>query len=770
LAKKVEESGKMTRKEFFDSIKGLKYKDFIGRDRTVTFDAGTPAGDADIRVFGYKHKALIQKDLSEGKLTPEEAVRIHKADYPDIETWPEMQSIAKGKKGTAEPEKISDFGKKIGGAKKDLWKERGLSLEDIKDMTLQERETYTKKAHVWPTAPYEKFVEDGMSPGMALLVKKIKDSISIQPEIPRTAVSDPKLREENFKRYIELVAAIREKLPAVRTIEDIRNLGKELFPADKVSEYSSHYTDQANKDLLLLGGKAVSSAFQPRSYDLARVEQKAEKTGFPAKQEAWQKQYEIHVSVAGEHIYRNGKDVALDKDSWFVTKKGGHSILQQNLSSREEAEAWAKDQAKSKGEVLQRPFRTNIERTGPDYRKGKDKTGDEILSEFGFRGGEFGNWTNQADRQQSLNEVYDALMDLADTLKIPPKALSLNGELGIAFGARGGGSAAAHYEPGRVVINLTKTRGAGALAHEWSHGVDDYFGRMATGGLPGKYVSHGAEKPGDVRKDMLDAWANVMKTISDRVADTESNVVMHERGVKQMTSYVDSWLKPVNTFLKENPKGNTDAVKDLMGMLHGEKPKQWNGENIGPQEVAAHLRLELAKSGYKMSTDDAKKIGNNAWHLEKAQVNLAKAEAGELIRTEKTDFLKNAIERGKGRGNDYWSRKHELFARAFESFIEDAINETGNKSDYLVHSTKESPTSPWGAIYPQGKDRVAINNAFKKWKESLKTKGEGGKMLYGTIPLILPFLMNNDEDKRKGVKDQRGGYPQPSYLPPGLGR
>ncbi|MEG7674109.1 hypothetical protein U2071_15675, partial [Listeria monocytogenes] len=89
------------------------------------------------------------------------------------------------------------------------------------------------------------------------------------------------------------------------------------------------------------------------------------------------------------------------------------------------------------------------------------------LETFGFRGGEFGLWTNESDRQQSLNQAYDGLIDLARVLGVPPKALSLNGALGIAFGSRGGGKASAHYEPSRVVINLTKTRGAGTLSHEW---------------------------------------------------------------------------------------------------------------------------------------------------------------------------------------------------------------------------------------------------------------------------------------------------------------
>ena len=101
----------------------------------------------------------------------------------------------------------------------------------------------------------------------------------------------------------------------------------------------------------------------------------------------------------------------------------------------------------------------------------------------GFRGVEFGNWVEQGRRQADLNDAYDALMDLAAIIGVPPKALSLNGRLGLAFGARGKGGKGsvrinAHYERGYMAINLTKERGAGSLAHEWMHALDDYLGDM----------------------------------------------------------------------------------------------------------------------------------------------------------------------------------------------------------------------------------------------------------------------------------------------------
>lgn len=52
----------------------------------------------------------------------------------------------------------------------------------------------------------------------------------------------------------------------------------------------------------------------------------------------------------------------------------------------------------------------------------------------------------------------------------------MGGELSIAFGARGSGNAMAHYEPLRQVINLTKTKGAGSLAHEYGHAIDYIIG------------------------------------------------------------------------------------------------------------------------------------------------------------------------------------------------------------------------------------------------------------------------------------------------------
>lgn len=76
-------------------------------------------------------------------------------------------------------------------------------------------------------------------------------------------------------------------------------------------------------------------------------------------------------------------------------------------------------------------------------RGGADVPPEMFANAFGFRGVEFGNWVEQGPPTKDLNDAFDALMDLAAVLGISPKAISLNGELGLAFGARAAVAASA---------------------------------------------------------------------------------------------------------------------------------------------------------------------------------------------------------------------------------------------------------------------------------------------------------------------------------------
>lgn len=164
-----------------------------------------------------------------------------------------------------------------------------------------------------------------------------------------------------------------------------------------------------------------------------------------------------------------------------VVMKGGFETESEAKTYLNEHAQEIYDRKTSFGEEVLK-LATDPTRTGPQWRKPNEEATAQMFSEtFGFRGVEFGNWNNQEERLEILNSAYDGLMDLAELLNIPPKALSLNGDLALAFGARGHGlsGARAHYEPAYAVINITKMKGAGSLAHEWLHALDAYLARLS---------------------------------------------------------------------------------------------------------------------------------------------------------------------------------------------------------------------------------------------------------------------------------------------------
>ncbi|WP_368571965.1 LPD1 domain-containing protein [Acinetobacter junii] len=119
--------------------------------------------------------------------------------------------------------------------------------------------------------------------------------------------------------------------------------------------------------------------------------------------------------------------------------------------------------------------------TSTDYRNSEDVTVDDFGRNFAFRAVQFGNWVTQNERQELLNITYDGLSELKNVLNLTDSDISFNGELAIAFGARGRagrGAAAAHYEPYSQIFNLTKVRGAGSVSHEWFHSLDHYAARV----------------------------------------------------------------------------------------------------------------------------------------------------------------------------------------------------------------------------------------------------------------------------------------------------
>lgn len=208
------------------------------------------------------------------------------------------------------------------------------------------------------------------------------------------------------------------------------------------------------------------------------------------------------------YCYPKPNVVLVDKTYVLIDER--HNILfcgtQENCEKKQKEafkEKNAVSKRKRKEKWIPKQFET-LERSGETWRsQDKHINGEELIERYGVRAGEFGNWTNTLERQASLDQAYDAFADLAFALDIDEKSVSLPGlscgSLAIAFGARGRGDAAAHYEPLREVINLTRLRGAGSLGHEWGHALDHLIGQsygstdLATKGIHGKEVPESLE-------------------------------------------------------------------------------------------------------------------------------------------------------------------------------------------------------------------------------------------------------------------------------------
>lgn len=275
-----------------------------------------------------------------------------------------------------------------------------------------------------------------------------------------------------------------------------------------VEEHHDEYNDIVNKQL---------------------AEEKAAKNGRSQSQDVWVERYwDIGAKKSQYAIVISDKYVPKSRNVFdtmpysiadgFETKEAAEKYLE---SHKAEIDSIINDVTQKRrgftyfdGEAKSR--------VGEDYRNGRDVSAEEFRSTFGFRGVQFGEWANQADRQAAINNAYDSFLDLAKFLGISPMAISLNGELGMAFGSRGHGKALAHYELEEVVINLTKTKGAGSLAHEWWHALDNYFARQSK--VPLGNVTESKTIP--MRDEMRKAYNQLI----DNVEKSNYNKRSRQRG------------------------------------------------------------------------------------------------------------------------------------------------------------------------------------------------------------------------------------------------
>jgi len=144
--------------------------------------------------------------------------------------------------------------------------------------------------------------------------------------------------------------------------------------------------------------------------------------------------------------------------------------------------------------------------------KGNPTDPSKLLSEFGFRGIQYGNYLPQKERQLFIDNTYHSLALLADFISASRKWIG-GGDLAIAFGARGHGFASAHYEVEQRVVNLTRFNGAGSIAHELFHSFEARLMKKFTGesGMLSNYIGDGNKVTSPPDKARYEAFVEIVE-------------------------------------------------------------------------------------------------------------------------------------------------------------------------------------------------------------------------------------------------------------------
>lgn len=384
----------------------------------------------------------------------------------------------------------------------------------------------------------------------------------------------------------------------------------------------------------------------------------------------------------------------------------------------------------------------HLSRTGLACRDGDIQEAD-LCTRFGLRGIEYGNWVSQNERQDMLNMAYDSMHDLSQAMGVPESFIGFHGKLALALGARGrGGNTAAHYEPARQVVNMTKTAGAGAFAHEWAHALDHHLGGSCLlSSLPASVIeerlpemasfAQAITKPDsaaprpcapaakthrrvrallhtELRKRAGDIAFRYEMAAQARLPSGFAAEPLPAEFLTRVTPWLDHLEDGIGKEIARTPGYGTffldtifpkepgvarrtfrsaaliARIDDFLGIDKEEQPRE--------HQMVAALVNGIAFSGFN--------------RLHKQITDLGK----DIANTQKTQFLKDASLLG-GKSASYWTSAHELFARAFSAVIHDRLATQGIKNDYLsLYSAPDifNTDGYRASSNPEGHERIAF--------------------------------------------------------------
>lgn len=648
------------------------------------------------------------------------------------------------------PTKIEDFGEKFWGARKDLWHQRGLLFSDLEGANPSEKAKYAIKSNVIPKLDYKKMKEDGYSVNVLYFYKMVIDSLPTKPHYRGNHVySNGQMNfeyeneDDDINNFINLLTNVKKTLlENVKTDEDIDSFYDKLNPVlfddnhivkdgYKTLVRESNLLSVSQAGLRRVKGAVLEKQFLMTAEEIERARYAIylydnENVTFEKDAYNGDKEYLVIRSIGYSRFFHR---VGIPSNEWkentyFVTY-GNFLIRGINYSTREEAltkidefikEDLAKDAEESKKTSNRKKNFTpsgveNIERKANFDWLQDDATPEKYLNEFKFRGGEFGNWENQKERQINLNHAYNSFSDIALALGISLESVSGNGKLGIAFGSRGHSRAAAHYEPDSDVINLTRMNGAGALGHEWGHFFDHLIG-------DGRFASESYKMP--EMKELM----QIMKYKDEPIKEDDFNEQKNkdiQRYLKGLNQYIDNYFPGKDSYTVEQLQKRTNLINALKEDAT-KNPDSYLYFSFGTREEPKAL-VDLSNyknelTGRVIPKDNRKDIANYCQWYGNAS---SRTFDSTLTKRVSTEYYKGSVyfdDNYSHSGHDYWKSDVELFARAFQCYLKDKLTGANITNDYLCGYADGyimmDSKGEYHRAYPYGEERKLINDAFDK--------------------------------------------------------
>lgn len=590
-----------------------------------------------------------------------------------------------------------DVGDKVGGARKDTFQKNFTTepttqnLEALEKVAPEVAQKMCVKKNILPPVDFEQEQKNGVEINAAMLKQLIYDRIAPKP------VGD---KPEDRAAYLNGIRQLHRVLAPIKTWDNLRKSVSELGTIAREGDGLAELKHKV--------ANSGSASYFNHDYYNERIS-KAEAAKKVMDFEAMGDKLNNFFTNGNSRVrtFQTVVDKKLNWDTYFKPSEAAANGADE------------KDRSSTRGAGRKKWERMAVsehQRTG-----GKETTvkkPEDMVKQFNMKGVEFGNWVDDSSGLYHLKRASEAFSDLADIIGVEDKDVSLNGRLSIAFGARGKAGAVAHYEPDRKVINMTKFGGAGSLAHEWGHAMDNImyaYSHGSAGSL--SLASDAPQSMGDSDPELKSLYGTLMDAVRKPAPGQSGGVtkISIDSTARPAGSYYPSMRREIEA--GDSPETVYTRWKDKIDNEYDRAVSRVMNSSFVKSDKDREKRIKIAQRNH---TKELNALPHMVAYEMKRKTG-AEYKGEIQVPTGKSEYY-TRMQEFDGGGKSYYAQGCEMFARVFESMIEDKLTAKKRKNNYLVWDTKTSKGN-LDAPFPVGDERKHMHAAMDALlKHITKTK------------------------------------------------